>query len=1266
MQSKKLRQVLAQEDAVLFIGAGVSMWSGLPSWPRLIDELAAFLDEEGLPSASVREERARGDLLQAASLGIDRLTPSQFGVFIRRACRLGTARPHEIHRKIISLGPTCYVTTNYDDLIEQSLHRWKPNRSFRGPVTNRQLTGTADIIQARSSDFVFKPHGDVGDTESIILTHEQYRALLPDGELHRVLEALKTLMLTRPIVYLGFGLRDPNFIFLKNLLANTFKGSARDHYAVMADTTEDEERFWLRHYGIHIISYRTTTLGGGNRDHTPLLGMLDELIPALPLAAPLEGSSTLVLAESVPRTVVLSGAASQVVASMPASTEVAPPTAATSSAPTEASSPTNLQPSESAGATLAAEEMLRVTRYAAGLTRHPRVSREFPLRVTSYRMPSKALEPGSFRFEGKPVESFLIDGPPRAVLIGPPGAGKSYALRQAVALLAERLHDACLADPFFAEDIVIPIYVDLKLYDGDLYRQMEIALPPKLPLSTLARSFKLRLFLDSFNELPRKHWEFSSYEADFAAAFTKVSPFTVTIASRSSDGLAKLAFPAWGLDQIDEAFVSEELNRLGINVEGRFRDHTLRLLQKPFYFNLVANRGVAVPKEPHPKDVFKAVFDDLSDRLRTRFATTSDLIPALSLAAYDAIDRGDEAMPLSDILDVLATSLREDWGRQINVSEIANWLVSSDILVPNPSSRVSYFHQSATEYLAARELARQFQTDQGVIGRKLRLTRWDQAIFLTLSLLPEGDAQLFIDAVIEADLALALHASRYIEHGRDEVVTRLLSELIARGPKLRPFEEGLEQALEFGVEVSQVHVSLLRAIMKRGNMLGAAAVLQLVKVEEGNPKQELLEALYEQRDDYNYCVNGVARAIGPHLEPADLTKLFELAERLDAEMTLDVDEDEDEIHGFVSGCGALLDCFELDIVKRAFFRGPGAERSTRESVRIRCLCEMLMKSRSAAALELAAELLLAGVDRAATLIYFIASPFRAAVQGSSWSTFHRGHVNRLLELIRNVTDKSWSVRALARVCAARGDLADYVVTHARSARGVLGSVLQYCVSRGDLTVVFESLSELAGMSAGQLQAEPLHLLNQIELDWIGREELLIRLLKLRNIELARAFLEGLNSEKGPPELDLGPIDWWIDWLVETDSEKSDSAYFFQDRLSRFISRYLSVNARRMLVAKFNAAEPHVKRTLARSILLKLSDLTSDSLDPEALAYLIDDLRVATIRPFEGHLLGRIATDAFVAQQLLPLVSPKPGLFQDNLRTVIRDAGRRHGRRYLPN
>ena len=121
-------------------------------------------------------------MLQAASFGFDKLTKHQIGDFIRAACRYGVAEPHDIHRQIVSSGPRCFITTNYDNLLEESLRIWQPNRFYRPPVTNRHLTEMGEIIHARAIDFIFKPHGDAADSESIILTREQYRQLLPDGE----------------------------------------------------------------------------------------------------------------------------------------------------------------------------------------------------------------------------------------------------------------------------------------------------------------------------------------------------------------------------------------------------------------------------------------------------------------------------------------------------------------------------------------------------------------------------------------------------------------------------------------------------------------------------------------------------------------------------------------------------------------------------------------------------------------------------------------------------------------------------------------------------------------------------------------------------------------------------------------------------------------------------------------------------------------------------------------------------------------------------
>ncbi|MBI2417785.1 MAG: SIR2 family protein [Ignavibacteriales bacterium] len=219
-----LQEILAREDTVLFIGSGISMWSGLLSWAGMIESLAEFVENCGGQAALVRAELQRGDLLQAASYGFDKLTKQQIGDFIRASCKYGIAKPHEIHKKIVSLGPCCYITTNYDNLLEKSLQEWKSDVFFAPPVTNRMLSETANIVHARANNFIFKPHGDASDSESIILTKEQYKQLLPQGERFAVLESLKTLFASRPIVYLGFGLRDPDFVYIKDLLSNIYRG----------------------------------------------------------------------------------------------------------------------------------------------------------------------------------------------------------------------------------------------------------------------------------------------------------------------------------------------------------------------------------------------------------------------------------------------------------------------------------------------------------------------------------------------------------------------------------------------------------------------------------------------------------------------------------------------------------------------------------------------------------------------------------------------------------------------------------------------------------------------------------------------------------------------------------------------------------------------------------------------------------------------------------------------------------------------------------
>ena len=68
---------------------------------------------------------------------------------------------------------------------------------------------------------------------------------------------------------------------------------------------------------------------------------------------------------------------------------------------------------------------------------------------------------------------------------------------------------------------------------------------------------------------------------------------------------------------------------------------------------------------------------------------------------------------------------------------------------------------------------------------------------------------------------------------------------------------------------------------------------------------------------------------------------------------------------------------------------------------------------------------------------------------------------------------------------------------------------------------------------------------------------------------------------------------------------------------------------------------------------------------DAISFLMADLnRKGSYFHFGEHLLGHIATEQFVNERLLPLLSAIKSPLQENLRSVLKQAGSRHGRRYM--
>ena len=1203
---ENLKRILRQEDTVLFVGSGVSLWSGLPSWPGLIHELIEFLKINGLDHSIIEQELKRGELLQAASYGFDKLTKPQIAEFIRRACRLGKVKPHDIHQKIISLGPNCYITTNYDKLIELSFQRWLPENYFR-TVINRQLTETAEIVGARANNFLFKLHGDVEDSESIILTREQYRTLNYGGELHHALETTKTLMLSRPIVYIGFGLRDPDFLYLKDLLINTYKGGARDHYAIMADVGEQEKDYWKRNFGIHIISYNTIINDDGKKDHSPILSLLDSL------KLPLKDKNKL------------------------------------------------KQPS----AVVDAEFVLNLARHASKYLDFENSKSHIPLIVHPLETNNKRKN-DYFLYQHycESIENILDKGPEKIILIGLPGGGKSYSLRSSAERFAKKLNRECIDGSLKSHITTIPIYVDLKLYQGNINELLEQNIPIGMNLDFLFSNFKVKIYLDAFNEMPREYIESNHWNSDFSGLLEKVST-SIIVSSRTSDGLENLELPIFNLDSIDKEFVELGLNKNKLLLKGIFKDEIISILQRPFFYKLIFENGFKIDAETSPQKIYSDLISLINQRFQNRFQIDLNLVVPLSNAAMDAIDHGEEAYKIGILSKYISIELKNSKNETLSPTTIINWLVSQNFLIPIINERICFFHQSVTEYLAATKLATMFVCNNDILKEKLSFRRWDQALFLTLSLLDINQAPIFLETIINIDFELALSSVRYMEGETKFIVDRLLLEMKSRASVGFDRMSQISHILEDKVPLSEFHVSTLKKLIKVGNSLGGAAVSRLLEILEYSFTEEALTLLVDNCNDFNFCTH-IGRSLRKYVTVDDLTKLLIITNQVQEKVPL---KGTKKYEGFDSSLGELMKDFDPTLVYETFF-DPSIDKKN-QKVRIDVLCEFLRDCRNNEGLKISANLLLAGIDEAATEIYFI-THFCRPEDHIDFSIFQLDHIKSLLAIAKGKKSENaeWALSAINSICSKREDFIPYILESSKKYDGVFKAALLYCASsKTGYKLVFESLEELLKLDSIKLSKEPFSLIGHMDqINWVGQELLFIKLLKLRNIKLAYNLCDQLNDFREPQQqlvFDIGPIYWWLDWFTEYFDSKSKD-WMFIDRVPSFIARHISKEKRQEFIDEFNKPDSLYWKTINRTIIRKLDDITIDDLSEEAIIYSLNELKNSRVNHWNTTILTDIATERFVTERLMPILKCAKGIELENLKEVIDSIGKKHKRRYIIN
>jgi len=245
-----LQQRYLDGRLVLFVGAGVSQAGGLPSWPVLVQVVLdhARADRPAPETAVIldraAEVLARGDLILALSELQRAMSAAAYGLAINRALDDGPHAIPPLALAIADLAPTLQsvVTTNLDRFLE---------RAFVGAWPVYTLP-RLDLGQREHN--ILKLHGCRTDRSSWVLTRREYDAL---HRRHELSDYMRGLYRFETLLFVGYGLHDPDLDALLTEFRAYAAGSPPHHFALMPRGQVDEAsyRHLFAEAGLTILEY---------------------------------------------------------------------------------------------------------------------------------------------------------------------------------------------------------------------------------------------------------------------------------------------------------------------------------------------------------------------------------------------------------------------------------------------------------------------------------------------------------------------------------------------------------------------------------------------------------------------------------------------------------------------------------------------------------------------------------------------------------------------------------------------------------------------------------------------------------------------------------------------------------------------------------------------------------------------------------------------------------------------------------------------------
>jgi hypothetical protein len=243
---EKLLEAIRRKNCILFVGAGVSMNLGLPSWGKLIDQMGKELDFDPEVFQSHGDYLTLAEYYRLKKGSIGPLRSWMDRVLHDPSTPIGSSK---IHASIVQIGFPLIYTTNYDRWIELAFDHY--NVAFDKVA---KVSDLASIHSGRPQ--VIKFHGDFDDDASIVLDESSYFQRL-DFESPLDIK-LRADVLGKSVLFIGYSLSDINirllFWKLSQLWGMDKLAEAQPPSFVFTHSPNPIQEVVLAKRGIHVLS----------------------------------------------------------------------------------------------------------------------------------------------------------------------------------------------------------------------------------------------------------------------------------------------------------------------------------------------------------------------------------------------------------------------------------------------------------------------------------------------------------------------------------------------------------------------------------------------------------------------------------------------------------------------------------------------------------------------------------------------------------------------------------------------------------------------------------------------------------------------------------------------------------------------------------------------------------------------------------------------------------------------------------------------------